>query len=60
FAIMSEEKANQKERISFPFEDIRRFFPRSYTPKDVYNAILKLIGNDYMRRERARKNSDER
>ena len=40
FAVMSEEKANQKERISFPFEDVRRFFPKSYTQKDVYNAIL--------------------
>ena len=58
--IMSKEKANQKERISFPFEDVRRFFPKSYTQKDVYNAILKLIGEDYQRRERARKNRDER
>ena len=60
FDIMSEEKANQKERISFPFEDVRRFFPKSYTQKDVYNAILKLIGEDYKRRERSRKNRDER
>ena len=60
FAVMSEEKANQKERISFPFEDVRRLFPKSYTQKDVYNAILKLIGEDYQRRERARKNRDER
>jgi len=60
FAIMSEEKANQKERISFSYEDIRRFFTKSYTQKDVYNAILELIGNDYMRRERAIKNRDER
>ena len=60
FAVMSEEKANQKERISFPCEDVRRFFPKSYTQKDVYNAILKLIGEDYQRRERARKNRDER
>lgn len=60
FAVMSEEKANQKERISFPFEDVRRFFPKSYTQKDVYNAILKLIGEDYKRRERSRKNRDER
>ena len=58
--VMNEEKANQKERISFPFEDVRRFFPRGYTQKDVYNAILKLIGEDYKRRERARKNRDER
>ena len=60
YAIMSEEKANQKERISFPLEDIRRFFPKSYTQKDVYNAILKLVGDDYMRRERSRKQREER
>lgn len=60
FAIMSEEKANQKERISFPFEDVRRFFPKGYTQKDVYNAILKLIGEDYQRRQRAKRNRDER
>ena len=60
YAIMSEEKANQKERISFPLEDLRRFFPKSYTQKDVYNAILKLVGDDYMRRERSRKQREER
>lgn len=60
YAIMSEEKANQKERISFPLEDIRRFFPKSYTQRDVYNAILKLVGDDYMRRERSRKQLEER
>ena len=60
YAVMSEEKANQKERISFPLEDIRRFFPKSYTQGDVYNAILKLVGDDYMRRERSRKQREER
>lgn len=60
YAVMSEEKANQKERISFPLEDIRRFFPKSYTQRDVYNAILKLVGDDYMRCERLKKQREER
>lgn len=60
YAVMSEEKANQKERISFPLEDIRRFFSKSYTQRDVYNAILKLVGDDYMRRERLKKQREER
>ena len=60
YAVMSEEKANQKERISFPLEDIRRFFPKSYTQRDVYNAILKLVGDDYMWRERLKKQREER
>lgn len=52
--------AKEKERISFPLEDIRRFFPKSYTQRDVYNAILKLVGDDYMRRERLKKQREER
>ena len=60
YAVMSKEKANQKERISFPLEDIRRFFSKSYTQRDVYNAILKLVGDDYMRRERLKKQREER
>jgi len=60
YAVLSEEKANQKERISFPYDDIRRFFPKNYTSKDIYNAILKLVVENYQRRERARKNRDER
>lgn len=60
YAVMSEEKANQKERISFLLEDIRRFFPKSYTQRDVYNAILKLVGDDYMRRKRLKKQREER
>lgn len=60
YAIMSEEKANQKEKISFPYDEIRYFFPKGYTYKDVYNAILKLIGEDHRRREQRKKNRDER
>ena len=31
FAVMSEEKANQKEQIRFPKEEIQKYFPKSYT-----------------------------
>lgn len=43
FAIITEQKANQKEKISFKYAELRPLFPDSYTPKDIYNAILKLI-----------------
>ena len=49
-AIMCEEKANQREKISFRADDIRRFFPRSFTPKDIQDRIYALVRRDYERR----------
>ena len=55
FGIMATPKANQQEKISFKLEEIRGFFPKGYTPKDIYNAIVKLIFEDRERREREAK-----
>lgn len=43
FAVISEEKANQKEQIRFHQEEIQKYFPKSYTGKDMQNTILKLL-----------------
>ena len=42
FDIMSEEKANQKERVRLEVSAIRKYFPRSYTPAQMEQSILKL------------------
>lgn len=52
FAVMSEEKANQKEQIRFPKEKIQKYFPKSYTGKDMQNTILKLLEKWQRQRER--------
>lgn len=52
FAVMSEEKANQKEQIRFMTEDIRRFFPKNYTNSDMQQTILKLLEKWHRNRER--------
>lgn len=41
-AIMSEEKANQKERIKIPVDRIRKYFPSSYTTAQIEETIVKL------------------
>ena len=43
YAVMSEQKPNQKEQIRFRSEDLRKYFPRSYTEKDIRDDILKLL-----------------
>lgn len=52
FAVISEEKANQKEQIRFPKEEIQKYFPKSYTGKDMQNTILKLLDKWHRQRER--------
>ena len=58
FAVMSEEKANQKEQIRFPKEEIQKYFPKSYTGKDMQNTILKLL--EKWQRQRERNAKEER
>ena len=52
FEIMSEEKANQKERIKIPTERVRKFFPESYTKSQIEDAIVKLCEAHYKRRQK--------
>ena len=51
--IMCQPKANQMEKISLDYGELRRFFPRRYTPREIQAAILKLVEADYKRRQRA-------
>ena len=43
YAVMSEQKPNQKEQIRFRSEDLRKYFPKSYTEKDIRDDIIKLL-----------------
>ena len=49
FEILREPKANQQEKISFRVEDLRKFFPKSYSAARIQETILKLL-NDYQRK----------
>lgn len=50
--IMSEEKANQKERIKTPTERVRKFFPKSYSNTQIEEVIIKLCEAHYKRKHR--------
>lgn len=50
--IMSEEKANQKERIKIPTERVRKYFPRSYSNAQIEEMIVKLCEAHYKRKQR--------
>ena len=60
YKIMLEEKANQTERISFKVQDLRGFFPKNYTQKQMTDTILKLLYENQRKMERRRNSRDER
>ena len=53
FEILREPKANQREKISFRVEDLRKFFPKSYSVARIQERILKLLEADCRKRQRA-------
>ena len=52
--VISEEKPNQREKISFQLDELSKYFPKKYTPQDIYKRLLKLAQDDYRRRQRDR------
>lgn len=54
FDLLRQPKANQHEKISLDYGLLRRYFPKSYTPQRIQEAIMKLVEADYRRRQRNR------
>ena len=54
FDILREPKANQQDKISFWVEDLRKFFPKSYTAARIQETILKLLSDYQKKRQRSR------
>lgn len=53
-AIMSEEKANQKERVKIHVERIQKYFPKDYTTTQMEETIVKLCEAYHRKRLRDR------
>ena len=56
--IMSEEKANQKERIKIPTERVRKYFPKEFTNTQIEDTIIHLCENYYKKQQK--RNTPER
>ena len=47
FAILSEEKPNQKEQVRIKTESLKKYFPSHYSTQQMEKAILKLLEDRY-------------
>lgn len=54
FEILREPKANQQEKISFRVEDLRKYFPKTYSIARIQERILKLLEADCRKRQLSR------
>ena len=54
YDVLAEQKPNQQEQYKFRREDIRKYFPKSYTDKQVCDTVIKLLEQWQRRRERDR------
>lgn len=43
YSIMTEEKANQVEKLTFKMNEIDKYFPKSFTPRQKQDTIMKLL-----------------
>lgn len=54
YAVMTEEKPNQKEQVKLPADKLRKYFPRGTTPEQITNTIFKLLEERRQKRQRQR------
>ena len=54
YEIMAEDKANQREKISFHVNDLREYFPRGYTASQMSREILQALEERRVRTIRER------
>ena len=47
YAILTEEKPNQKEQVRIKTESLRKYFPRNYSAQQMERAIIKLLEARY-------------
>ena len=50
FAIMTEEKGNQKETLKINTSKLKKYFPKNTTPKQMEETIIKLLERELQRK----------
>ena len=52
-AIMSEEKKSELDKVTIKNDVLRKYFPKSYTPKQMEDTIIKLLEQWQKKREKS-------
>ena len=52
FAVMGEEKKDELDKVVIKNDTLRKYFPRSYTPKQMEDTIIKLLDQWHRKQQR--------
>ena len=58
-AIMGEEKKGELDTVTIKNDILRKYFPRSYTPRQMENIIIKLLDQWQLKKQQAKQKKQE-
>ena len=50
--VLSERKKDEADRVTFKANDLKKYFPKSYTPRQMENTIIRLLEQWQKKRQR--------
>ena len=59
YDIMNEEKKSELDTVTIKNETLRKYFPRSYTPRQMENIIIKLLDQWQLKKQQAKQKKQE-
>ena len=59
YNIMNEEKKNELDTVTIKNETLRKYFPRSYTPRQMESIIIKLLDQWQLKKQQAKQKKQE-
>lgn len=54
YTIMTETKANEVQKVIFNYDDLKKYFPEDFTPKEMQEAMMRILQRDYERKRCSR------
>ena len=54
YTIMTETKANEVQKVIFNYDDLKKYFPEDFTPKEMQEAMMRILQRDYDRKRCSR------
>ena len=59
YDIMNEEKKSELDTVTIKNETLRKYFPRSYTPRQMDSIIIKLLDQWQLKKQQAKQKKQE-
>ena len=56
---MNEEKKSELDTVTIKNETLRKYFPRSYTPRQMESIIIKLLDQWQLKKQQAKQKKQE-